>query len=83
MFFARSGFLVGRSMILTVTSRDPGPAFKKFYINRLIRTIPLYDLVLLALWFITSQRPPLSCFLFLQISPGKILAISRPPGVFL
>ena len=65
-------------MILTVTSRDPGPAFKKFYINRLIRTIPLYYLVLLALWFITSQRPPLSCFLFLQNFSGEDLGYFPP-----
>lgn len=78
VFFALSGFLVGRSMILTVTSRDPGPAFKKFYLNRLIRTIPLYYLVLLALWFITSQRPPLSCFLFLQNFSGEDLGYFPP-----
>lgn len=78
VFFALSGFLVGRSMILTVTSRDPGPAFKKFYINRLIRIIPLYYLVLLALWFITSQRPPLSCFLFLQNFSGEDLGYFPP-----
>ena len=66
VFFALSGFLVGRSMILTITARNPKPAFKKFYLNRLLRTIPLYYLVLLVLWVITQQRPPVSCFLFLQ-----------------
>lgn len=66
IFFALSGFLVGRSMLRTITSRNPGDAFRKFYVNRLIRTLPLYYLVLLALWAITREKPPLSCFLFLQ-----------------
>lgn len=66
VFFVLSGFLVGRSMLQAITSPKPGNELKKFYINRLFRTIPLYYLVLLTLGFLRGQRPPLLCFLFLQ-----------------
>lgn len=66
VFFALSGFLVGKSLILTVTSSQPRIAMKNFYINRLIRTIPLYYLVLLVTGITTGNQIPLSNFFFLQ-----------------
>lgn len=66
VFFSLSGFLVGRSMIRVATAENVRPAMKEFYVNRLIRTLPLYYLSLLLLWGLWKTTPPLSCFFFLQ-----------------
>lgn len=66
VFFTLSGLLVGRSMIRILTAERSGPALKRFYGNRLIRTLPLYYLSLLLLWGLWRVTPPLSCFFFLQ-----------------
>ena len=55
VFFVLSGFLVGRSMLLAVTSPEPGKVLKEFYVNRALRIIPLYYLLLLALDFANCQ----------------------------
>lgn len=66
IFFVLSGFLVGKGLIRTVTAEDPGPAFQKFYVNRILRTVPLYYLVLIAMGLLAGEAAPLQCFLFLQ-----------------
>lgn len=66
IFFVLSGFLVGKSLIRTVTSKTPGPEMAKFYVNRILRTLPLYYLVLLATGFLSGKAVPVSCFLFIQ-----------------
>lgn len=66
VFFVLSGFLVGKSMLLAITSEEPGTALKGFYVNRILRMIPLYYLLLLVMWAVTKVKPPLLCFLFLQ-----------------
>lgn len=78
VFFALSGFLVGRSMIRMVTAEKTGPAMKQFYINRVIRTLPLYYLALLLLWGIWKVTPPISCFLFLQNFDVEALSYFPP-----
>lgn len=66
IFFALSGFLVGKSLISIVTIDQRGSAFKRFYINRMLRILPLYYLVLLVTGFTSGNDIPLSNFLFLQ-----------------
>lgn len=66
IFFALSGFLVGKSLIATVTSTHTGTSMKNFYINRFIRTIPFYYLTLLLMYIFTGVPIPLSNFFFLQ-----------------
>lgn len=78
VFFALSGFLVGRSMIRAATAENVGSAMKHFYVNRLIRTLPLYYLSLLLLWGLWKVMPPLSCFFFLQNFDAEALRYFPP-----
>lgn len=66
LFFVLSGFLVGRSMLQAITSENPGARLKSFYVNRLLRTLPLYYLVLVVLGMLQGQRASWLNFLFLQ-----------------
>lgn len=66
LFFVLSGFLVGRSMLQAITSENPGARLKSFYVNRLLRTLPLYYLVLVVLGMLRGQRASWLNFLFLQ-----------------
>lgn len=78
VFFALSGFLVGKSMIRSATAEKIGPAMGGFYLNRLIRTLPLYYLSLLLLWGLWKVTPPLSCFFFLQNFDSEALSYFPP-----
>lgn len=78
LFFALSGFLVGRSMIRTVTAERVGPAMKKFYMNRLVRTLPLYYLTLLPMWAMRKSAPPVAYLFFLQNFSTKALDYFPP-----
>lgn len=66
VFFVLSGFLVGGRMLRAVTSEQPGKKLKEFYVNRLLRTLPLYYLVLVGLGVLRGQRPSVLNFLFLH-----------------
>ena len=66
VFFVLSGFLVGRSMLLAITSDQVGVSLKRFYVNRILRTLPLYYLVLAGLGTYRGIRPSLLNFLFLH-----------------
>ena len=66
IFFALSGLLVGKSLIQAVVGPEPGKALKKFYVNRLLRTLPLYYIMLLVTAVVSGKGIPLSCFVFLQ-----------------
>lgn len=66
IFFALSGLLVGKSLIQAVVGPAPGKALKKFYVNRLLRTLPLYYIMLLVTAVVSGKGIPLSCFVFLQ-----------------
>lgn len=66
IFFVLSGLLVGKSLILAVTDRSPGPALKRFYINRMVRTIPIYYLMLLVTTAVYGEPVSLSYFVFLH-----------------
>lgn len=66
VFFVLSGFLVGRSMLLAITSDKPAEHLNNFYVNRILRTLPLYYLVLLGLGMYRGYRPSLLNFLFLH-----------------
>lgn len=66
IFFALSGLLVGKSLIQAVVGPEPGKALKKFYVNRLLRMLPLYYIMLLVTAVVSGKGIPLSCFVFLQ-----------------
>lgn len=66
VFFVLSGFLVGRSMLQAITSEKPGEKLKGFYVNRILRTLPLYYLVLLGLGLYRGYMPSMLNFLFLH-----------------
>lgn len=66
IFFALSGFLVGKGLIQAVTSQSPGRELKKFYVNRLVRTLPVYYLALLLTALTSGGAVPLSYFVFCQ-----------------
>lgn len=78
VFFALSGLLVGKSLILTVISSQPRVDMKNFYINRLIRTIPLYYLALLATRLVFGNPIPWTNFFFLQSFRAKDLDFFPP-----
>lgn len=65
-FFVMSGFLVGKSLIRTADSAEPGEGLKRFYINRLLRILPLYYVTLVLTALTTGSGIPLSCFVFVQ-----------------
>ena len=65
-FFVLSGFLVGKSLILAVVAPYPRKMLKRFYINRLLRTLPLYYILLFVNSWIKRETIPISCFLFLH-----------------
>lgn len=65
-FFVLSGLLVGKRLIGAVTDAAPGKMLKRFYINRLLRTLPLYYFLLFVNSWIKQEAVPFSCFLFLQ-----------------
>ena len=73
IFFVLSGLLVGKSMILAITDPTPSKALKRFYINRLFRTLPLYYIMLFVTALISKEKIPLSCFVFLQNFNGDDL----------
>lgn len=58
LFFVLSGFLIG-SMLLVEESSD-WRSIARFYVRRSFRTIPLYYVVLLALWRLEKPALPLS-----------------------
>lgn len=66
VFFVLSGFLVGSRMLRAITGEQPGEALKEFYVNRLLRTLPFYYLVLVVLGLIRGIRPSVLNFLFLH-----------------
>lgn len=78
VFFVLSGFLVGKSMLLMVAEDNLELSIKKFYTNRILRTIPMYYLLLLVMWVLSGSRPPLSCFLFLQNFSAEDLGYLAP-----
>ena len=49
LFFALSGFLIGRILIETVLSERTWPSLRRFYVRRWLRTLPPYYLVLAVL----------------------------------
>jgi len=65
-FFVLSGLLVGKSLILAITDTCPGTKLKRFYINRIFRTLPLYYIMLFVNSWLKGTTVPLSCFLFLH-----------------
>ena len=65
-FFVLSGLLVGKSLILAITDTNPGKKLKRFYINRIFRTLPLYYIMLFLNGWLKGESIPLSCFLFLH-----------------
>lgn len=66
VFFVLSGFLVGSRMLRSITSERPAEELKEFYVNRILRTLPLYYLVLVVLGILRGQRPSVLNFLFLH-----------------
>ncbi len=66
LFFTLSGFLVGKTMIQSVTASDSRDRMKRFYINRFFRIAPLYYIMLFVTMMITGKNIPLSFFFFLQ-----------------
>lgn len=66
IFFVLSGLLVGKSLILAVTDAHPGKMLRKFYVNRLVRTLPVYYLLLLLTAVVYHTPVPISCFFFLH-----------------
>lgn len=66
VFFVLSGFLVGSRMLHAITGENPGEELKKFYVNRILRTLPFYYLVLVALGLFRGIRPSVLNFLFLH-----------------
>lgn len=66
LFFTLSGFLVGKTMIRSVTAPNSRDRMKRFYINRFFRIAPLYYIMLFVTMLITGKNIPLSCFFFLQ-----------------
>ena len=66
IFFALSGLLVGKSLILCVTGKNTGKGFAEFYVNRVFRTLPLYYLLLLVTAATSGRQLPISCFFFCQ-----------------
>ena len=66
IFFALSGFLVGRTLISAALSPLPGKALISFYQNRLFRILPLYYLALAATGLLSRTAVPLSNLVFLQ-----------------
>ena len=77
-FFVLSGFLVGKSLIQTAASDNPGENLKRFYVNRLLRILPLYYFALILTALVTHKSIPLSCFVFLQNFRGEDLAFLSP-----
>lgn len=77
-FFVMSGLLVGRSLIRTAASAEPGRELKRFYVNRLFRILPLYYFALILTALVTHKTIPLSCFVFLQNFRGEDLAFLSP-----
>lgn len=77
-FFVLSGFLVGKSLIQTAASDNPGEGLKEFYVNRLFRILPLYYFALILTALVTHKSIPLSCFVFLQNFRGEDLAFLSP-----
>ena len=77
-FFVMSGLLVGKSLIRTAVSDEPGKELKEFYVNRLFRILPLYYFALILTSLTTGKRIPLSCFVFLQNFRGEDLAFLSP-----
>ena len=65
-FFVLSGLMVGKSLILAVVAPEPEKMLKRFYINRLLRTLPLYYFLLFVNSWIKREAIPFSCFLFLH-----------------
>lgn len=56
LFFVISGFLIG-SLILKELKSTLDFQFWRFYSRRLLRLCPAYFLVVLGVWFVTSQSP--------------------------
>lgn len=77
-FFVLSGFLVGKSLIRSAVSNEQGGMLKKFYVNRLLRILPLYYFALVLTALVTRRTIPLSCFVFLQNFRGDDLAFFAP-----
>ena len=64
-FFVMSGLLVGRSLI-RIAAGHGSLSLKKFYVNRLMRILPLYYSALILTAIVSRKGIPLSCFVFLQ-----------------
>lgn len=65
LFFALSGFLIGRILLEDVLRDGSWPSLKRFYVRRWLRTLPPYYLVLLALVLIRG-RLNLNSLIFMQ-----------------
>ena len=65
LFFALSGFLIGRILLETVLSEGSWPSLRRFYVRRWLRTLPPYYLVLAVLPFL-GYRFNWSSLVFLQ-----------------
>lgn len=73
LFFALSGYLVGRSWVVALLSGDPLPRLSTYTVRRVCRILPLYSLVLLVI-LLTEQGQWVSVLVhaaFLQdVVPG-------------
>jgi peptidoglycan/LPS O-acetylase OafA/YrhL len=65
LFFALSGFLIGRILLEDVLRDGSWPSLKRFYVRRWLRTLPLYYLVLLGLW-VAHRRLNANSLIFMQ-----------------
>ena len=65
LFFALSGFLIGRILVETVLSERSWPSLRRFYVRRWLRTLPPYYLVL-ALLPLLGHRFNWNSLVFLQ-----------------
>ena len=65
LFFALSGFLIGRILIETVLAEHTWPSLRRFYVRRWLRTLPPYYLVLAVLPFL-GYRFNWNSLVFLQ-----------------
>jgi peptidoglycan/LPS O-acetylase OafA/YrhL len=65
LFFALSGFLIGRILLESVLSERTWPSLRRFYVRRWLRTLPPYYLVL-ALLPLLGRRFNWSSLVFLQ-----------------
>ncbi len=75
IFFVLSGRLIGKSVIAAVCAEHPAEELKRFYVNRVLRIVPMYYLVLLLTALVYRKEIHLYNFLFLNgvLGDGKLL----------